>query len=139
MKIFIAAAALVVWLSIFTVAQQPTPPQIVAGIPANYDESKVGEFTLPDLFTTLDGKKITTSKDWLTKRRPEIVKLLQENQFGKAPGKPAGLKFVVREANGSAFGGKAIRRQVSIQFAKDRPDLKLELLIYLPADLKKPS
>lgn len=132
-------ASIFMFYAIVPAQSPPNRPQDVAGIPVNYDEDKVGEYTLPDLLTTLTGKKITTSQQWLKNRRPEIVKLLEENQFGKAPGKPAGLKFVTREANGTAFGGKAIRRQVSIQFAKDRPDLKLELLIYLPANLKKPA
>ena len=39
------------------VAAGPTPPQVVAGIPANYDESKVGEYVLPELLTSSDGDR----------------------------------------------------------------------------------
>ena len=31
---------------------QPAPPSVVAGIPVNYDESKVGTYTLPDPLVT---------------------------------------------------------------------------------------
>ena len=48
---------------------------VVAGIPVNYDESKVGNYkeTLPDPLVMLDGTPVTTAKQWMKKRRPEIV------------------------------------------------------------------
>src|SRR4051812_24500715 len=33
---------------------QQAPPAVVAGIPVNYDESKVGTYTLPDPLVTAD-------------------------------------------------------------------------------------
>lgn len=128
-------------------AQQPTPtpspalppnrPQNVAGIPVNYDEDKVGNYTLPDLFLTQQGKRITTRKDWIKMRRPEIVKLFEQNQFGRAPGRPAAMIFDVFDKGSVALNGKAIRKQVTVQFAKEWLDSKITLVIYLPKDAKK--
>lgn len=120
-------------------AAKPGSPDVVAGIPVNYDESKVGDYVLPDPLTAADGTKITTAKAWMTKRRPEIVKLFEEQQYGRIPGKPADLAFEVQDKGTSAFGGKATRKQVKITFTKDKSGPSIQLLIYTPAAAKKPS
>ncbi len=121
------------------IAQQKPPATIVAGIPVNYNEDSVGSYTLPDPLVLLNGKKVTDGKTWLQVRRPEIVKLYEDNQFGKAPVRPAGLSFNVFDAGTPAFGGKALRKQVRIYFTKDTSDHKMDLLIYLPAKAAKPT
>ncbi len=133
---------LVLILLLFSVtdllSQQPNRPQNVAGIAVNYDEDRVGEYTLPDLFTASDGRRISNAKDWLRIRRPEIVRLFEESQFGKAPGKPAGMRFDVFDKGTPAFGGKALRKQVTIRPLKGDPEQKIDVVIYLPANSKKP-
>ena len=49
------------------------PPAVVAGIPVNYDEAKVGTYTLPDALVLNNGKPVRDAKTWTKKRRPEIV------------------------------------------------------------------
>jgi hypothetical protein len=129
----IAAIALLTSSSAY--AQDPKP---VAGIPVNYDETKVGTYTLPDPLLLANGKSVRDAKTWLEKRRPEIVKLFEENEYGRAPGRPAGMKFDVVEKDTPAFDGKALRRQVTIRFTKDSAGPKLDLLIYVPAAARKP-
>ena len=116
-------------------AQQKAPPSEVAGIPVNYDESKVGSFTLPDALVLADGKPVHDAKTWTEQRRPEIVRLFEENQYGKSPGRPSGMKFDLFDKGTSAFEGKAIRRQVTMLFGADK---KIDLLLYLPARADKP-
>ena len=120
-----------------TWGQQPNRPQLVAGFPVNYDEDKVGEYTLPDLFLSAQGKRVTDAKAWTKTRRPEIVKLFEEFQYGKMPGRPASMTFDVFDKGTPVFNGKAIRKQVAVQFSKDWPDNKMYLVIYLPAGAKK--
>ncbi len=112
-------------------------PDVVAGIPVNYDEAKVGTYTLPDLLTANDGTKITSAKAWFAKRRPELVSLFETQQYGKAPGKPADLAFEVYEKDAPAFDGKAKRKQVRITFAKGKGPV-LNLVVYTPAAVTKP-
>src|ERR1700722_20917688 len=78
-------------------APPPTPqapakpaPSVVAGIPVNYDEAKVGTYTLPDALVLNDGKPVTDAKTWWAKRRPEIVAMFETEQYGRAPGGPGG-------------------------------------------------
>ena len=116
-------------------AQQKAPPSEVAGIPVNYDEAKVGTFTLPDPLELADGKPVLDAKTWIEKRRPEIVGLFEENQYGRSPGRPAGMTFDVFDKGTPAFEGKAIRRQVTVHFAAGK---KMDLLLYLPTHAQKP-
>src|SRR4051812_18753935 len=71
------------------------PPSEVAGIPVNYDEAKVGAYTLPDPLKLANGKPVRDAKTWSTQRRAEIVRLFEENQYGRAPGRPKELSFDV--------------------------------------------
>jgi len=115
------------------------PADTVAGIPVNYTESLAGSYTLPDLLTALDGNPVRDAKTWTDKRRPEIVRLFEENQFGHSPGRPKDMTFEVFDKGTPAFNGKAIRRQVTIYFSKDKTGPKMDLLVYLPAGATKPS
>src|SRR5678816_1831938 len=98
--------------SFISSAQQANRPELVAGIPVNYQEEKVGEYTLPDLLVSADGTRIETAKAWTTKRRPELAKLVEEIQFGKMPPRPPTLRFDVVDKGTPAFNGKALRKQV---------------------------
>lgn len=114
------------------------PPKIVAGIPVNYEELLVGSYTLPDPLVLVNGKPVRDASTWFAKRRPEIIRLFEDNQFGRSPGRPAGMRFEVFDKGTPAFEGKAIRRQVTIYF-QDKTGPKMDLLIYLPAGAAKPA
>lgn len=115
-----------------------SPDENKAGIPVNYTEARVGQYTLPDVLRLADGGTVGDAATWFEKRRPEIVKLFEENQYGRCPGRPAEMSFDVFDKGTPAFGGKAIRRQVTIRFSKDKAGPQMDLLIYLPAGAGKP-
>lgn len=125
-------------------AQAPVPPtprpapDVVAGIPVNYDEAKVGSYTLPDPLKLNDGKPVRNAKTWYAKRRPEIEEIFTTQQYGRDPGRPQGERFEVTEAGTPALNGKAIRKQVTIRFSQDESWPRINLLIYLPAAARKP-
>jgi hypothetical protein len=116
----------------------PLRPKIAAGIPVNYDESKVGEYNLPDPLRLNDGTPVKDAQTWYAKRRPEILEIFKTQQYGRAPGRPAEESFEVTEKGTPALGGKAMRKQVTISFSKDPSWPKIHLLIYLPAAARKP-
>lgn len=116
---------------------RPAPP-VVAGIPVNYDEAKVGTYTLPDPLVLENGKPVKNAKTWWTKRRPQIVSLFETQQYGKAPGRPAAESFDVFDKGTPALNGKAIRKQVMIYLTANHSGPAIQLLEYLPADAKKP-
>jgi len=118
-------------------AEPHAPPSVVAGIPVNYDQTRVGTYTLPDPLRLDNGKPVHNAKTWWTKRRPEIEKIFETEQYGIDPGRPADESFDVTE-KGTALDGKAIRKQVTISFSKDPGWPQIRLLIYLPAAASKP-
>jgi len=109
-----------------------------AGFPVNYEEDSVGTYILPDILKLNNGKKITDAQTWTDKRRPELIKLFEEIEYGKMPSRPAGMHFVVFDKGTSAFNGKATRKQVTVYFTNDTNNYKMDLLIYLPANAVKP-
>jgi hypothetical protein len=116
-----------------------SPDDTVASIPVNYTEANVGSYVLPDPLVLANGQKVRDAETWYQKRRPEIVKLFEENQYGRSPGRPVDMSFDVFDKGTLVFQEKAIRRQVTIYFSKDKSKPKMDLLIYLPANTDKPS
>ena len=54
---------------------------------ANSSEEKVNKYTLPDALILKNGQKVKTQKDWIEKRRPEIVADFENEIYGKIPEK----------------------------------------------------
>src|SRR5260370_14197027 len=118
-------------------ADKPPAP-VVAGIPVNYDEARVGSYTLPDPLLLANGKPVRDAKTWNEKRRAEIVRLFEENQYGRSPGRPAAMSFDVFDKGTPALDGKGTRRQVTIYFSADKAGPKMDLLVYVPANAPGP-
>jgi len=116
-------------LSLGARAQQPG---------ANYDESKVGAYSLPDPLVTSSGQRITTPGQWRDVRRPEILRLFEANVYGRSAPPPAKLEYEVVSTDRTALGGQAIRRLVTIWPAGKRPSPPMHLLLYVPANAKAP-
>lgn len=110
----------------------------IANIPVNYTEAKAGTPVLPDPLVLASGQRVMNAQTWLEQRRSELVQLFAQNQFGRAPGPPAELSFDVFEKGASAFDGKAVRRQITIHFARGASARTLDLLLYLPANATQP-
>jgi len=125
-------------VTVVSVETASAPATMVAGIPVNYDEARVGSYALPNPLVLINGKQVRDAKTWHQKRRPEIVRLFEENQYGRSPGRPAGMSFNLFDKGTPAFDGKAIRRQVTVYFSSDKNGPKMDLLIYVPAAAKKP-
>jgi hypothetical protein len=131
--------ALVLFLPSAVYAQiADSPDDSVANIPVNYTEAKVRQYTLPELLTLSNGEKVTDAETWFSKRRPEVLKLVEENIYGRAPGRPKDMSFDVHDKRTPSFDGKALRKQVTIYFTKDKSDNYLDLLIYLPVNTDGP-
>ncbi|ACT94340.1 glucuronyl esterase domain-containing protein [Dyadobacter fermentans] len=138
MKIKLLSTLLLITFASAFAQQAANRPTVVAGFPVNYNEDSVGTYTLPELLKTADGKPVTTARQWTEKRRPELLRLAEENQFGKMPPKPKDLSFHAFDDGTPAFDGKAIRKQVTVYFTKDTSEHRMNLLIYTPAKAVKP-
>jgi PelA/Pel-15E family pectate lyase len=106
--------------------------------PTNIDESRAGTYVLPDLLTSVDGTRIRTAKQWETRRRPEIMRLLAEYQEGITPGDGPKPVFEVIERDAVGMGGLSRRTQVRIKFEGDTTGIVMRVLINVPAQAKGP-
>ncbi len=105
---------------------------------ANYDEAKVPAYKLPDPLVMQNGERVNDAETWRTKRRPEILRLFEQHVFGKSPGRPENMKFEVTSTDREALGGKATRKEVAVYFTGEPDGPKMDILIYLPNDARKP-
>jgi len=117
-----------VLISVWIWAQRPEP---------NYDESKVGEYSLPDPLVTVDGQKVTSAKVWREKRRPEILRLFEENVYGRTPSRRIAVKTELISTDNQALNEKAVRKEVTLYFTADKAGPRMDLLMYLPAGAKQ--
>src|SRR5262245_5575429 len=79
-------------------------PAVVAQ-DANYDESKVGDYVLPDPLVLSNGEKVQDAETWRTRRRPEILKLFEEQVYGRSPPRPVEFFWEERSNEPQALGG----------------------------------
>lgn len=109
------------------------------GPKANYDESKVPDYTLPNPLRLQNGQRVTTPETWFDKRRPEILDLFRTYVYGKSPDRPESLTSELLSEESSALANRAIRRQVRVYFlGKATPGARMDLLIYLPREASQP-
>jgi hypothetical protein len=99
----------------------------------NYDESKIPVYKLPPILVGQNGTKITTAIDWWNIRRPEILKLFEEQEYGKVPQSHVNVTFKVLNEKSGVLAGSANRKEVEIEFSGNGKKLTALILIYLPA------
>ena len=98
---------------------------------AQYDESRVPPYELPELLVTNAGKKVSTVKEWESRRRPEILAIFAEQVYGKTPGKKLPVRFETTSIDRNALGGAATRKQITAYFSEDEKKY-MEILLYTP-------
>lgn len=95
---------------------------------ANYDEALVPKYTLPDMMTCLDGTKVTSTEEWESKRRPELMELFTTYMYGKQPLPDSSFGFELEGTDKKAWNGKAMRRDIILHLTSDGPDVRLTLV-----------
>ncbi len=105
---------------------------------ANYDESKVPAYVLPDALVTKDGKRVTDVRTWQTKRRGELLELFEREVYGRIPQKKLKTRFEVTSIATNALGGAAIRKEITVHFSGNGAEQAMNILFYVPNGAKKP-
>lgn len=106
--------------------------------PTNIDESKVGEYILPDPLHLENGKQVKSTEVWEQKRRQEILKLFEQHQHGRTPSESIKVSYEIPEHDVPAMGGMSHRTQVRISFP-DHPEAEvIRVLLNVPANAKAP-
>ena len=103
------------------------------GHASNYDEAKVGLYTLPDPLVFRSGEKVRDAAAWTNRRRPEIVKLYEDEIFGRVPVTAPKSTVEVIEAGTSVLDGVATRKHLVVRFGDKADGPKVNVVVYLPA------
>lgn len=101
---------------------------------ANYDESKVPEYTLPDILTTLSGQKVTDRSAWEKERRAEILDLFSREVYGTVPSAEVDVSFEVTKNLTGVLDGLADMKEIDLVFSNGEKRDTASLLLFLPAD-----
>jgi hypothetical protein len=112
---------------------------------ANYDESNANPCPqLPDILTINAGKKVTTSEMWWKVRRPEILKGLEEEVYGKLPANIPKVKWEVKTIDHEfIFPGfiPVVAKQIIGHLDNgDYPliNVDIKMMLVVPANVKGP-
>ena len=100
---------------------------------ANYDESMVPHYQLPDPLKLNDGTTITTAEQWLDTRRPEVLELFREHVYGHVPRNNITVRTRTASVDPASLDGNAVRKEVTLYFSDDDNGPRIDLLIFLPA------
>lgn len=83
----------------------------------NLDTTAIPAFSLPDPLVRVDGTPVTSAEAWRSRRRPEIVELLEGTLFGRVPKGKVRARVEERTRDPAALGGRALRREIDIHLA----------------------
>lgn len=121
---------------------QPSPESVMRLTKSqpeiNYYEEKVPGYLLPDLLTTLNGKKIKKAGQWEKKRRSEVLELFRENVYGRVPLTPYTKSFRLIKEDKNAMDGNATLKQVDITIISEAGSLDIHLTLFVPNKVPKP-
>jgi len=117
-------------------ARNPAAPDF-----ANFDEAKANPFPdLPPLLITAAGKTITTPAAWWRVRRPEIMRLLDANLYGRVPAHIPPVTWRVTETVDDAIGGTPVVTQKLIGHVDNDADpaiaVDIAMTVTMPAALR---
>ncbi len=104
----------------------------------NYEEAKIPAYQLPDVLTSVNGKKITGKKEWLNLRRPEVLELFTTHVYGRVPSSPYKTSIKVVQEDKNAMNGLATLKVVDITFTANEKSLTLHLGLFIPNKIPKP-
>ena len=77
----------------------------------NFEESRVPDYSLPELLMTFDGQRIMTPAEWET-HRPALLQMFREHIYGVRPSTPFEVTYEEVGRRDNAFGIGATARQV---------------------------
>lgn len=110
---------------------------------ANYDEAKANPFPeLPDPLKLNNGEKVTSSKDWWSKRRPEIVEAFDAEIYGRQPKNIPSVTWEVVSAIRESYEGIPVitKKLVGHVDNSSYPQISVDIQLTLatPANAKGP-
>jgi len=101
---------------------------------ANYDESRVPEYILPEVLTSFSGERLRTVSQWEQLRRPEIIDFFSRNIYGEVPipSSPIQKTFRIISEDTTILDGLCTRKDVLISFENELGKVSMPLVLFIP-------
>ena len=93
---------------------------------------KLEKINLPDILSFKNGEKITTIKDWET-RREELKKEFQSKMYGNIPAAPKSIRFEEISADEYFCAGKTVLRKVNIICELENGEFEVPFFTFVQA------
>lgn len=97
----------------------------------NYDESKVGQYSLPQTLLSRSGNIVNDQNAW-SSRRLELLGQFSEFVYGYTPEIDYSLEFEEISCKYDAIKGLATRREISLTPLRNNKSFVINILIYTP-------
>lgn len=106
-----------------------------------YSESQVPFYELQDPLVTVEGKRVTTVKEWMTVRRPQILGMFASTIYGRVPLPEEEVKqdFRVLHVDKHFLDDKCTRKLILATFSNSRGKVRMHLAAFTPNHLNKPA
>ena len=102
---------------------------------ANYDETKVPKYSLPNPLVMNDGTRVKSAEQWTNQRRSEVLTLFMKHAYGAMPPAKKITAVVEHETVERALAGKATLRQMTLYFTEDKSGPNFDICIFLPTEV----
>jgi pimeloyl-ACP methyl ester carboxylesterase len=96
---------------------------------------------VPSLFVCEDGTEVKTAKDWVEKRRPEILEMLRREEYGRLPDMSdvnVDIHVTAVRQGDKIMNGRAIRKTVEVEAVRKERHFIFTFDVFIPANAKKP-
>lgn len=104
----------------------------------NMDTSAIAPYVLPDPLIFNDGSPVKTHVEWESKRRNEILELLESTLFGKIPEGIVKSRTEMLSWDATAYKGTALRRELRIHLSTEADSIQIDVLMYSPVNAEEP-
>ncbi len=104
----------------------------------NYDESMVPDYQLPALLGKTNDARLMNANHWMTERRPELMRMMQNEMYGLFPDEDIKVSFIIN-SDQPALNGIARRKEVTISVSNGSESRDVSMLIYIPSQIHGPA
>ena len=109
---------------------------------ANFDESKVRSYVLPDPLQLKNGQRITTAAEWWKQGRPQIVEYFDREVYGRVPATTPKVNWEVKSAKREMAGDIPVVTKELVGHVDNSADpavtVDIQLSVSTPANAKGP-
>lgn len=96
---------------------------------------------VPSLFICEDGTEVKTAKEWMEKRRPEILEMLRREEYGRLPDMSdvqIAMNVTAVRQGPKIMNGRAIRKTVEVEAVRKDRHFIFTFDVFIPANAKEP-